>query len=1505
MNLKIGHSLLKYLLPVCLVLIILNGRSYAQNVQQKQLQLRNATLELSANTLEWAKTNAVTQGAKQVLVHAYHILTTAEKHQLRENGVEIEGYIAGYSYTAVCYLPLQLNSQTTELLYGINDVKPEWKLDERLNSTIKQASREIQITVVFSEAVNQQFADSLVNACKGVLLASPLKSLQIYSIAINTKNVQKLASNYGVISVAEQLEDEALNNEARAASKSSIALQAAVYGGHELSGQGVTIGIGDNVSGNCHIDLKDRIINYNPVAYTNHGVHINGIAAGAGIIDAGRQGVAPKVKIINQLYSNIWQNTPVYFPLYNMTLTNNSYAAVIKDCAFAGTYNAISEAIDKLALQYNTVLHVFAAGNDGNIICPPFPQGYATVVGGYQPAKNNLVVTSTDKSYVNATDASRGPIKDGRLKPELTAVGVDVRSTTKVEEYLTAGGTSMASPGVAGGLALLTERYKQLHANANPRADVLKTLILNSAMDIGTPGPDYTYGFGFMNLYRALQLLDSNRYNTDSITNGQQKQYTVTVPANTAQLKLMLCWNDVAASPMAPKALVNDLDIEVKEPSNTTHLPLILNPEPSKILDEAKEGADHLNNCEQVVINNPAAGVCTITVKGFNVPSGMQPYVVAYDIVPTDVKITYPYTGAAVKAGDSAYVYWDASDDANGFTLSYSTNSGGSWNFIDTIRSKDRYYVWKVPPGIVSGLCQLKLQRNNTSQINTTGNFAINDTLHVRLDSIQCPGYINVKWNSVAGASAYEVMRKMGDDMKVVATTANTFYTISGLSLDSTYYVAVRPIIDGMKGYRSLAIKRKPVDGTCAGTISDGDLMLQKIVKPATGRKLTSTELSATEQISLEIRNLDDVAINNYNVWYKVNSGGWQLVNGTAPLPANAITTINVGSINMLTTGAYIIQVALENLSAIDPVKVNDTLVKVVRQLDNPVVNLASPQTDDFENWGVVEAIHDSTGISPNDRWDYFNQWDTCRMRSFVNSSISIGGNRSISLDAIYNFNKSNRNEFRATYNMSNYVVTNDEVRMEFDYRTHGGAKFADSNKVMVRGRDNKLWQLLRTLDFSQAGKSKILNTGSLSVTDALLSSGQTFETSTQIAIVQNDTSLISEPDFGSGITLDNVKLYTVFNDAQMVAVVSPINIECGLPGSVPLTVKVRNGVNQKLNDVKLYYQLDSGGVVQETLSSINGKETLNYTFNKQMNIAGRSRHYLNIWLSAAGDSYTKNDSLLDYTFTNQPLITAPYLETFESGNGGWYTDGDKSSWEYGVPKSTKIKSAYSGTKVWKTNLSGNYNADELSYLYSPCYDIGILYYPAIRFKKAADIENCGGSLCDWADVQYSTDRINWTKLDIKHNGQTWYDDTTYHVWTKENDTNWKEVVSPLPQGLKSVNLRFRFFSDLGAEKEGLAIDNVELFDDISLAKENNLLSISPNPTRDGKLILAWTAKDGEDIKLSISNTMGREVYEASISSTTGYNKTTIETPHFSSGVYIVNIIIGNRRFANKIVYLW
>jgi len=750
------------------------------------------------------------------------------------------------------------------------------------------------------------------------------------------------------------------------------------------------------------------------------------------------------------------------------------------------------------------------------------------------------------------------------------------------------------------------------------------------------------------------------------------------------------------------------------------------------------------------------------------------------------------------------------------------------------------------------------------------------------------------------------VMMKQGAEMRIMDTTNTTTYTFAGLSADSMYYVAVRPLIDGLQGYRSLAVKRKPFDGDCSGNISDGDIEMARVIRTLNGRLLTSTALTNNTLLEVMVRNLDDNPTNSFRVSYSMNGGIWKAKDYAVPIPARDFFSVIVDTLDLSAPGLYSFVVAVQNLSTIDGVQANDTIRYTVKQMNNFPIDLTVPMINDFEDWAVLELINAAGGISPDERWDYNNANDTCRLRSFVKPDITIKGNRSISLDATYNTFKDQRNELSGTFNLANYNANNEEIRLEFDYKLHGYSGEEDSNKVYVRGSDTQPWQHIYAYDKKNAATGKTANSGSLSLTDAMLAAKQNFSASTQFNFIQSDVSLISTNSFGRGFTMDNLKIYTVQNDAQLLSIVSPIISECGLTGMQPLTIKVRNGINQTLNNIQLYYKYDDNAIVNETIASLSGKQTINYTFNNKINLSKQGKHTLSVWLAVNGDTYLLNDSLLNYEFYNQPLIIAyPYLENFDGDDGDWYAKGKNNSWAYGAPNSPLIKKAASGTKAWKTNLTGNYNVSELSYLYSPCFDITAVKNPHYRFKTAMDIENCGQVLCDGANMEYSTDGINWQRLGKFGDGTNWYNDSLHNVWTIENSVNWQSSSIKLPLSAKALRLRYRFEADLGAEREGMAIDDVEIYDEQPVVVANNLLNIVPNPVTDGKLLIDWTAKAGTTIDIKMHNIAGKLVYENRLSTNKeGRNKYEIQTPVFQRGVYIIQVLIGDRKFARKLVYL-
>ena len=1401
-------------LSLFLLCILLGMPAFAQRKSVPAVHLRNKTIEVAANAQRWLDSTAV-KGIKgdpvSVILVFSKLPDAAQRAALQQSGIGLKDYLSDNAYSAlITSVKSQVNANARNL-YAIYPMQPSWKVTPFGEQPLTGSQMTGVIVSCYPE-VKAGELQAIVAAVGGKMMTSPLAAQHFYELSIRADKVLSLAAWYGIKTIGPVAHDQPLNYESQGSTKTNLAHSPVASGGYGLLGDGMTIGIGDNTSGVNHVDLRDRIINYNPTPYTNHGQHINGIAGGAGTMDPKGEGFAPHATILDHLYNLVWARTGTMVQDHNMTVTNNSYASQTGNCAFSGIYDAYSQALDTIALQYPNVLHVFASGNDGSMNCPPYSNGFGNVTGSYQPAKNVLVVSQSDKRYGWGINSSRGPVKDGRLKPEITAIGSDVYSTKGGDIYLSAGGTSMASPQVAGGGILLQQRYKQLHAGNNPTSDIIKALLMNGAMDIGNPGPDYTFGFGMMDMYRSLQMLDNNRYLRSTVANGGVNTSVITVPANTAQVKVMLYWHDAPASVSAATQLINDLDLEVADPSNTTWLPLVLDPTPTRVDSVAVPGVDHLNNVEQVTINNPTAGNYTVKVKGSVVPGVAPNFVVVYDFIPVGVQLSYPSTGAMAKDDDSMRVYWDASPDTRAFTLEFSSNNGGSWTTLNNnIPADRRYYNW-VPTGISSSQCLMRLTRNGAGQSFTTGLFSLNPQPNLQLSAIQCPGYINLHWSAVPGATSYRVLRKKGPYLQTETSVTDTVYTFRGLSQDSVYYVAVQPMFNTLPGYRSLAVSRIPNTGTCAGNISDGDLTVETIVAPQTGRANTSSSLGTVNTILATIHNLDDAATNNYIVSWQINGGAWQSQTSTTPIPASARIQypIPYGQ-SMATPGTYVIVVAVKNLATTDNVPQNDTTLKVVRQLANAPMNLATTFADGFEDSPPFQAIADSMGFTPNQHWDYYNSNDTGRLRTFVTDDIKISGNRSLSLDVLQ-YHAPITNFVTGTFNLSNYTAaSSDELRFEFDYKVHGNSHYPDSNKVWARGSDTQPWIQLLAYD-TAATPGSIYHSGSMSLNDLLIASGQNFSSSTQVRFGQRDTTVIALNDYGTGVTLDNVKLYRVQNDLAMEQILNPHGAACGLTGA-PVIVTVHNGVNAVISNATISYRMDNGPVVTENLPAIPGKISSTRFFTTGLSNIPTGTHTLTVWVSAPGDTYNLNDTLTTI-FRNEPMInTFPYLENFESNDGYWYAEGRNSSWQYGTPASLNVTNAASGTKAWKTNLTGYYNDNELSYLYSPCFSISTLTAPMLSFSAVLDIENCGTTLCDAAWIEYTTNNGGtWTKLGAYGQGYAWYTDSTRQIWNAQGNDRWRVRSVPLPVTSQPIRFRFVLNSDPGTGVEGIALDDIHIY---------------------------------------------------------------------------------------------
>ncbi|MCX5638375.1 MAG: hypothetical protein NTX52_11895 [Planctomycetota bacterium] len=154
---------------------------------------------------------------------------------------------------------------------------------------------------------------------------------------------------------------------------------------------------------------------------------------------------------------------------------------------------------------------------------------------------------------------------------------------------------------------------------------------MQTAKPLGNGGPDYSYGYGRVDVKKAIDfIIDGNNVIEDSIIDQNDKDtFYIDVPIGQRELLVTLVWDDFPGDPSAAKALVNDLDLIVKDPNGRRYYPWTLDPNnPERRAVRTQE--DHTNNVEQVWVCNPSSGTWTIEVYGFGIPESPQTYSLVY-----------------------------------------------------------------------------------------------------------------------------------------------------------------------------------------------------------------------------------------------------------------------------------------------------------------------------------------------------------------------------------------------------------------------------------------------------------------------------------------------------------------------------------------------------------------------------------------------------------------------------------------------------------------------------------------------------------------------------------------------------------------------------------------------------------------------------------------------------------------------------------------------------------
>ncbi|WP_416147532.1 peptidoglycan-binding protein [Salipaludibacillus sp. HK11] len=327
-----------------------------------------------------------------------------------------------------------------------------------------------KVIVLFKNNANQE----LITNSNGTV-HHEFENIPALAISVPQQAIGGLKNNPNVISVEK---NERYDIQGQTTPWGIAAVDSPQAWSNDVTGKDVKVAIIDSGVDTSHPDLSIAGCYGASDAATcedvdGHGTHVAG-TVGARNNEIGVVGVAPDVDIyaarVSNLDGEIWSTNVLAaidwaiskeVDIINLSLGSNEYSRSIDE--------ALTNAYDK------GILSIAASGNDSSNSVS-YPAALANVIA----------VSATDKNNEIASFSNTGE------EIEFSAPGVAIDSTTLNGDYAKSSGTSMATPHVAGVLALLIETYPDMNR------DDLRATLRDNALDLGPKGRDSQFGYGLV-----------------------------------------------------------------------------------------------------------------------------------------------------------------------------------------------------------------------------------------------------------------------------------------------------------------------------------------------------------------------------------------------------------------------------------------------------------------------------------------------------------------------------------------------------------------------------------------------------------------------------------------------------------------------------------------------------------------------------------------------------------------------------------------------------------------------------------------------------------------------------------------------------------------------------------------------------------------------------------------------------------------------------------------------
>ncbi|MFC1708837.1 S8 family serine peptidase [Candidatus Omnitrophota bacterium] len=576
-----------------------------------------------------------------VLMQSYDIPDIAQRGILNSAGVELLNYIPHKAWFISVPRGIAQAQLVNANVRWIGPILPKDKLflpilNRGVGPWAVNSDGSVNLEVSIFKDVSLAEARQVLGGI-GALIKEESAVSNRLTVTVSPDKLMDIANEDIVRWIIEERPPKKYLNDGSRANVGADAVQDTPY---NLSGLDVDVGIWDGGDVDItHDDFGARVTVVDSAGNDDHATHVAGTMGGDGTLSVSKggtanqwKGMAPAMDIISYLWDDNITDHDGAINDYDIELSQNSWGYGVSSSLY-GYYGYDAPEYDDIVTGFfygKRISVVFAAGNERDDI----PGDY-DCIGPPSTAKNIICVGAINSDDDSMTVfSSWGPMDDGRIKPDVVAPGDEaggegyIKSTLPNDEYGGPGwyGTSMAAPAVSGCASLIIQDYRSLYSAVDPLPSSVKALLIHEANDLGSTGPDYSYGYGNIQIQDSIDKLRAKSLLEDDLGNGATDTYTLYVPGGTTEVKVTLVWDDEPATEGADPTLVNDLDLVVTDPDSVRYYPWTLDSaNPSNSAVQTQE--DHTNNVEQVVVNTGIiSGNWTIEVYGNNVPYAPQGY---------------------------------------------------------------------------------------------------------------------------------------------------------------------------------------------------------------------------------------------------------------------------------------------------------------------------------------------------------------------------------------------------------------------------------------------------------------------------------------------------------------------------------------------------------------------------------------------------------------------------------------------------------------------------------------------------------------------------------------------------------------------------------------------------------------------------------------------------------------------------------------------------------------